>query len=315
MTAPTPPEPSGSIRPGAVFIDDRGAVAQLHGVGVQRFDDLYYAWGEDKSAGATFIAVACYSSPDLVHWTFRGNALTSADGDIGPDRVVERPKVLRRPDGRFILFLHVDSADYSAARVGYAIADAPAGPFCYVGSERPFGNVSRDIGVYQEDGVGYLLSEDRENGLHIYRLAEDYLSVYELVATTLKDDRSHGYESPALIRHDDVYYLFGSDLTGWSTNDNKVSTASSLTGPWSEWTDIAPPGTATFDSQISAVIPLDGEDYVYIGDRWRRDDLFNSPAVWLPLHIADRRASIRWVDEWAPARVRSAASERYEASE
>jgi len=291
-----------TIRPGTVFIDAAGSTAQLHGVGIHRFGGLFYAWGEDKSAGATFTAVACYSSPDLVSWTFEGNALEAAHGDIGADRVVERPKVLRRPDGRFVLFLHVDTVGYTAARVGYAIADSPRGPFRYVGSERPLGNSSRDIGVFQEGGAGYLLSEDRDSGLHIYRLADDYLSVAELVATTLKDDGSHGYESPALVRHEGRYYLFGSDLTGWSTNDNKVATAFELAGPWSAWADIAPPGCATFDSQVSTVIQTDdaGDEFVYIGDRWRRDDLFASPAVWLPLQIRDGRAQLRWEDEWRP---------------
>ncbi|HKT57112.1 MAG TPA: family 43 glycosylhydrolase [Microbacterium sp.] len=300
MTSTDAPAPH--IRPGTVFTDTAGRTAQLHGIGIQRVDGRFYAWGEDKRAGSTFTAVACYSSPDLVSWTFEGNALEAGDGDLGADRVIERPKVLRRPDGRFVLFLHVDTADYAAARVGYAIADSPAGPFTYVGSERPLGNASRDIGVFQEGGVGYLLSEDRENGLHIYRLADDYLSVVAVVATTLKAGAAHGYESPALVRHEGRYYLFGSDLTGWSTNDNKVATASELGGPWSAWSDFAPPGSATFDSQVSAVIRLDdaGDDYLYIGDRWRREDLFASPAVWLPLRIGDGRAELRWEDQWRP---------------
>lgn len=289
------------IRPGTVFRDTSGNVAQLHGVGIQRFGDRFYAWGEDKSAGPTFTAVACYSSPDLVEWTFEGDSLEQSDGDLGPDRVVERPKVLRRPDGRFVLFVHVDTADYAAARVGYAIADDPVGPYTYVGSERPLGNLSRDIGVYQEDGIGYLLSEDRDNGLHVYELAEDYLSVARVVATTLTDDGSHGYESPAVVKHDGLYYLFGSDLTGWSTNDNKVATAPALAGPWSTWTDIAPAGSATFDSQLSTVVQLDGPEYLYAGDRWVKDDLFHSPAVWLPMTIGDGRARIEWTDGWRPA--------------
>jgi hypothetical protein len=289
------------IRPGTTFIDDAGEIAQLHGVGIQRFGDRFYAWGEDKRAGSVFTAVACYSSLDLAEWRFEGNSLVVGEGDLGPDRIIERPKVLRRPDGAYVMFLHVDTADYRFARVGYAISDNPVGPFRYVGSERPLGNVSRDIGVYQEDGVGYLLSEDRDNGLHIYRLAPDHLSVEAVVATTRKDDQSGGYESPALVRHDGLYYLFGSDLTGWSTNDNKMATATDLSGPWSAWEDIAPPGSATFDSQVSVVVPVgDGARpaFVYVGDRWLSDDLANSPAVWLPMEISGGRARIGWADEW-----------------
>lgn len=292
-----------SIRPGTVFLDDRGLPAQLHGVGVKRIGDRYFAWGEDKSAGPTFTAIACYSSADLADWRFEADALVAeSSGDLGRDRVVERPKVLLRPDGRWVMFVHIDTGDYATARVGFAVADCPAGPYRYQRSKRPLGNQSRDIGVYQENGVGYLLSEDREHGLHIYRLRPDYLGVESLVATTLKDDGGHGYESPALVRHQGLYYLFGSDLTGWSTNDNQVSTAPALDGPWSPWTDIAPPGSATFDSQISTVIrvPLadGGTGFVYAGDRWAPDDLAHSPAVWLPLTLGDGAARVYWQDDW-----------------
>lgn len=300
MTANDP----GAIFPGTVFHDDRGRVAQLHGIGVQRVGDRWYAWGEDKTRGDRFTAVACYSSDDLAEWRFEGDALVAGDGDIGPDRIVERPKALQHPDGHWVMFLHIDTPDYGAARVGYAVADAPAGPYTYVGSERPLGTISRDIGVYQEDGVGYLLSEDRENGLHIHRLRADYLAVESTVVTLRQEQRPEiGYESPTLVRHEGLYYLFGSDLTGWSTNDNKYATASALAGPWSPWRDVAPPGTATFDSQVSVVIDAGDGRYVYVGDRWLKDDLFHSPAVWLPLRIADGQASIAWTERWTLAEL------------
>lgn len=292
-----------TITPGRTFIDDRGQVAQLHGCAPLRIGDRWYAWGEDKTNGALFRAVACYSSADLASWRFEGNSLEAVPGhaELGPDRILERPKVLQRPDGTWVLFLHVESPDYSFARVGYALAETPVGPYTYVGSERPLGNLSRDIGVYQEDGVGYLLSEDRDHGLQIYRLREDYLACQELVVTLRQQDRPEiGYESPALVRHDGLYYLFGSDLTGWDTNDNKVATATDLAGPWSDWVGIAPPGSATFDSQTSAVVPLAGDRFLYVGDRWQRTDLHGSPAVWLPLTLHDGVATLTWHEEWSP---------------
>jgi hypothetical protein len=304
-----PLAPRGDIVPGRLFTDQHGNVAQLHGVGVQHIDGLFHAWGEDRSAGRTFGGVACYSSPDLATWTAHGHALAPDPDvpDIAPGRVVERPKVLRRPDGTFVMLLHVDSPDYADARVGWAVADRPAGPYRYLRSERPLGNLSRDIGVFQDDdGAGYLLSEDRRNGLHVYRLSPDLLAVEEVVSTTLTAPGEHpagphGYESPALVKVDGRYYLFGSDLTGWSTNDNKVATATSLAGPWSDWADVAPPGSATYDSQTSVVVPVRGTQrtsHVYVGDRWRRDDLFHSPPVWLPMEIGDGRARLVWRDSW-----------------
>lgn len=290
---------TGRIRPGEVLVDDRGSIAQLHGIGVQRVGGHWYAWGEDKTAGDRFTAVACYRSTDLASWEYVGDALAAGGGDLAPDRIVERPKALQRPDGRWVLIMHIDSADYSDAKVGYAVGDAPEGPFDYRGSERPLGNLSRDIGVYQEDGIGYLLSEDRDHGLRIYRLRPDHCGVESVVATLRQQDRPEiGYESPTLIRHEGTYYLFGSDLTGWDLNDNKYSTAPALEGPWSPWCDIAPAGTRTFDSQVSVVLPVDG-GHVYIGDRWDRDDLAASAPVWLPLRVEEGRAELVWRDDWS----------------
>ena len=287
------------IRPGRTFTDDRGRTAQLHGIGLQRVGDRWYAWGEDKTAGDRFTAVACYSSPDLATWTFEGDALTAGAGDIGADRIVERPKVLQRPDGRWVMFLHIDTGDYGYARVGYAIADRPEGPYEYVRSERPLGNLSRDIGVFQDDGVGYLLSEDRDHGLHIYRLREDHLGVDSIVATLRQQaNPAVGYESPTLVHHDGRYWLFGSDLTGWSMNDNVYTCAESLSGPWEDWRTIAPPGTNTFESQVSVVVPV-GDGFVYVGDRWTPDDLAESAAVWLPLRIDDGQVRLEWRDAWS----------------
>jgi hypothetical protein len=282
-----------------VFVDDRGRTAQLHGIGLQRAGDRWLAWGEDKAAGGLFTAVACYSSPDLATWTYEGDALVAADGDLGADRVIERPKVLQRPDGRWVMLLHVESADYAYARVGFAIADRPEGPYVYVRSERPLGNLSRDIGVFQEDGVAYLLSEDRDHGLHIYRLREDHLGVESVVATLRQQaNPAIGYESPTLVNHDGRYYLFGSDLTGWGMNDNMYTSAPALDGPWEQWRPIAPIGTHTFESQVSVVVPV-GDGYVYIGDRWDPDRLEESAAVWLPLRIEDGRVVLEWRDAWS----------------
>ena len=288
-----------TITPGRTFVDDRGLVAQLHGIGVQQIGDRWFAWGEDKAAGDRFTAIACYSTDDFASWRFEGASLVADAGELGADRIVERPKVLQRPDGTWVMLVHLDTEGYETARVGYAIADNPVGPYTFQHSERPLGNESRDIGVFQENGIGYLLSEDRHNGLHIYRLRDDYLGAEEIVATLRQQDRPElGYESPTLVRHDGRYFLFGSDLTYWSMNDNKYAVAETLEGPWGDWRDIAPAGTNTFESQVSVVVPV-GDGYVYIGDRWTPDDLQASPPVFLPLRIEGSRVDLEWRDEWA----------------
>ena len=132
--------------------------------GSSEVDGTYYMIGEDKTQGTVFQNVNCYSSKNLVEWTYEGALLsqTQEAGDLGPDRVVERPKVLFNDNtGKYVLYLHIDSRDYKEAKVGVATGDTVCGKYEYHGSFRPLGFQSRDMGLFKdEDGSGYLLSED-----------------------------------------------------------------------------------------------------------------------------------------------------------
>ncbi|GAB3981518.1 hypothetical protein GCM10029978_082670 [Actinoallomurus acanthiterrae] len=298
---PGPPAAPGAVAivPGAAWNDQNGELAQLHGAGILKVGDTYYAYGEDKVAGSAFTAVACYSSTDLVSWTRHADALSrQASGDLGPNRVVERPKVIyNATTHQYVMYTHIDSPNYGDARAGVATSATPCGPYEYRGSARPLGQLSRDLGLFQDDdGTAYLLSEDRNNGLRVDKLSADYLTV-ESPAAVLPDR-----ESPAMVKVDGTYYLFGSKLTGWNTNDNDYATATSPSGPWSDWKPFAPAGSKTFNSQTSFVLPVKGRHgttYVFMGDRWYASHLHDSAPIWLPMSIGGGKASLNWQSSWS----------------
>lgn len=121
--------------------------------------------GEDKTDGTFFQNVNCYSSTDLVEWTYRGALLSRTDeagSDLGPNRIVERPKVIYNDDtGKYVLYMHIDSSDYKDARVGIATGDSVCGKYTYHRSFRPLGRQSRDMGLFKDDdGSAYLMTED-----------------------------------------------------------------------------------------------------------------------------------------------------------
>jgi hypothetical protein len=119
--------------------------------------------GEDKTNGTAFININCYSSTNLVEWSYEGALLTrTASGDTGPGRVIERPKVMfNKKTNKYVLWMHIDSSSYGEAKIGIATGDSVCGKYTYVRSERPLGFESRDSGVYvDDDGKGYLLTED-----------------------------------------------------------------------------------------------------------------------------------------------------------
>jgi len=294
---------TAQFTPGQAWTDTGGRALQMHGLGIVKAGSTWYGFGEDKSgesaSTAAFQDIPCYSSTDLSHWTRQGIALArQASGDLGPNRVVERPKVIRNAaTGTYVMYLHIDDPGYSEAKVGVAVSTSACGPYAYRGSFRPGGFQSRDIGLFQEaDGTAYLLTEDRANGLRIDRLSADYLSVAGTVAL-LPD-----YESPAMVRAGGTYYLLASRLTGWSTNDNVYATAPSPAGPWSAFRNFAPAGTNTYDTQTANVVPVTGTagtTYVYAGDRWNPSDLGSSPMVWLPLTLSGTTADVGWQNAWS----------------
>jgi hypothetical protein len=287
------------VRPGKPWTTVDGQPIQAHSGGLLKIGDTWYWIGENKTLGSDFYANSCYSSNDLVHWRFVNDTLkVQADGDLGPHRIVERPKILYNAKTRmYVQYMHIDDPKYKEAKVGVATSSTVCGDYTYKGSFRPLGFESRDMGLFQDsDGKAYLLSEDRKNGLRVDLLSDDYLSVEKNVAL-LPD-----MEAPAIVKVGGRYYLFSSHLTGWDTNDNEVTIANSPTGPWSPMKKFAPAGSKTFDSQTTFVLPVEGErgtTYIYMGDRWKPKDLANSTYIWLPLKIDGEDVSIGWRDSWA----------------
>ncbi|KAK2043242.1 galactan 1,3-beta-galactosidase [Colletotrichum somersetense] len=302
------------IIPGGTWTaTNTGRHIQAHGAGVTKVGSTYYLIGEDKTEGTAFQNINCYASSNLVEWSYVGALLsrTSAAGDLGPNRVVERPKVVYNSGtGKYVMYLHIDSSNYAEAKVGVATSDTVCGSYTYLGSWRPLGFESRDIGLFQDDdGAAYLLTEDkyggdtlltervdeqRPNGLRIDALSSDYLNVTRNVY--LWDE---SIESPAILKKNGYYFMFGSRLTGWDPNDNVYSYATSLSGPWSAWQTFAPVGSKTFTSQTSYILSL-GDTAIYMGDRWVSTNLMRSTYVWLPLTISGTTITLTDRVNWVP---------------
>ncbi|KAK8071087.1 carbohydrate-binding module family 35 protein [Apiospora hydei] len=287
------------IVPGATWTaTNTGKHVQAHGAGMIQVGSTYYMIGEDKTGGSAFQNVNCYSSTDLVEWTYVGALLSqTSSGDLGPNRVVERPKVIYNDaTKKYVMYLHIDNSGYSEAKVGVATSDTVCGTYTYLKSFRPLNFESRDIGLFKDDnGAGYLLTEDRANGLRIDALSSDYLSVAS--STYLWRE---AIESPAILKKNGYYFMFGSHLTGWDPNDNVYSYATSLAGPWSSWKTFANSGSKTYNSQTNYILPLGGSEAIYMGDRWISNNLMRSTYVWLPLSISGTTITMSDRVNWVP---------------
>jgi hypothetical protein len=283
------------IRPGEVWLDDRGKPIQAHGGGILKQGNTYFWFGEEREQGldAGKRYVGCYSSKDLMHWKFRRLIAFADPENFGPHWILERPKVFYNArTKKYVMYMHIDGPlnpeghGYALARVGVAVSDTVDGEYTYLKSFRPLGHESRDIGQFvDDDGTAYLIFEDRPFGFRIAKLADDYLSVEKEVALIPMH-----MEGGALVHLNGLYYAVGSALTGWSPNPNKYATATSLAGPWSEFKDLAPTETKTYGSQSTLLLKVVGSKtttVIFMGDMWEPKTLWDSRYLWMPVEIGD----------------------------
>ena len=187
--------------------------------------------------------VGCYSSKDLLNWKFEGIVLPAVkddpNHDLHPSKVLERPKVVyNKKTGKFVMWAHVESADYSKACAGVAVSDSPVGPFVYQGSFRPNNAMSRDQTVFvDDDGRAYqFYSSENNETMYISLLTDDYLKPSgRFTRNFVKESR----EAPAVFKYNGKYYLSYSDNHDENWNDGvkgdnrmRYAVSDSPLGPW-----------------------------------------------------------------------------------
>jgi hypothetical protein len=279
---------------GTPWLDDRGNTVSAHGANIIKDNGKFYLFGEAHSdTSNAFVGFNCYSSTDLYSWKFESVALPQqANGRLGPNRVGERPKVLKCPaTGGFIMLIHTDTLTYKDPCVGYATSKNITGPYTFQGPILFNGEPIKkwDMGSFQDDdGNGYLLVHSG----NIYKLSDDYKSIVEQVA---KNVESEG-ESPAMFKKDGIYYWLASHRTSWERNDNFYYTAKSIYGPWENKGIFAPKNSLTWNSQTSFVLPIIGTKdttYMFMGDRWSFPKQASAATyVWQPINISGNSISI-----------------------
>lgn len=308
------------FRPGEVWLDDKGNVINAHGGGLLYHNGTYYWYGEYKQ-GETILpewatwecyrtdvtGVSCYSSKDMLNWHFEGLALsaekTDSLHDLHTSKVVERPKVIYNAKTRkFVMWMHIDSADYSKASAGVAVSDSPVGPFTYLGSFRPNGEMSRDQTLFvDDDGKAYQVCSAEDNAtMYVHLLTDDYLKPTK---TFTRNFEKKYREAPAVFKHQGKYYLLTSGCSGWDPNVADVAVADSMLGEWKTLGNpcVGKDADKTFYGQSTYVLPVIGHPGLFIAlfDRWKKTDLPDSRYIWLPLRFEGEKPKIVWQKAWS----------------
>ena len=257
------------LKNGIVWKDTQGNPIHAHG-GYMIFHEGYYYWyGEDRRDN---FYVSCYRSQNLTDWEFRNHILTTNSkmegyrvrttlkliNEDGKKVNLERPKVLyNKKTNKFVMWAHFENGkNYLDAAVAIATCDTPDGDFTYHGHFNPYGYMSRDCTLYQEeDGTAYFISASRDNAdLHVYRLSDDYMNVDCLVHSLWQGEYR---EAPAVIKGKYHYYMISSFCTGWAPNQGKYAWADSIEGRWSSLKEIG--DETTYDSQSAFLLNVNGK--------------------------------------------------------
>lgn len=306
------------MKNGEFWYDTDGNVIHAHGGWILKAGDYYYWYGENRTEDNY---VACYRTKDFKTFEFRNNVLTSRskaeksyvfNADLklstpkeklsadfrrlGLQRIVddklliniERPKVVySKETGKYIMWMHYENGlNYNDAACAVASCDTPDGDFTYHGSFNPFGNMSRDCTVLEDNGETYFISAARNNkDLYVYRMTEDKMSV-DKVVNVLYQNQSR--EAPAFFKREDKIFMLSSACTGWRPNQGAYcySKEGAIDGRWSLLSNFG--DEVTYRSQPSFVLPVekDGKiEYYYFGDRWgtTSDEYFTSTYVVLKI--------------------------------
>ncbi|KAF1998682.1 carbohydrate-binding module family 35 protein [Amniculicola lignicola CBS 123094] len=312
------------IVPGARWRDTEGNLVNAHAgcVTVDEESGKFFLFGEYKVQGQTEGGgVSVYSSEDLATWEHHGMALSPIEGHpyISKTDIIQRPKVVKSEGtGKFHMWWHADNSTYGELLQGFAQSDNITGPYSFVSATSPLGNWSQDFGMFTDykDGKSYALysNGDRKEARDVYLTSynEDVTALDKVVHRWDKFD----LEAPTIIQTEKSYFALMSHKTGYRPNNVVAFRADSLAGPWSQPFIVAPLNTRTFSSQSGFSLRIKGRKkttYLYLGDQWDSNSLWESRYIWLPVEIDEAKKSLQvvWNDvydlnvktgEWAPVK-------------
>ena len=300
-----------AFHPGELWNDTSGTPINAHGGGFLYRGHTYYWFGEFKTEGpggnAANVGISCYSSKDLYHWKNEGIALkVSQDpaSEIVAGSIIERPKVLyNKKTKTYVMWFHLElkGQGYSAARAGVAVSKQVTGPYTFLRSFRPDGEMSRDMTLFaDDDGKAYLITTSENNQTqHLSQLTDDYLNTTGHFTRIFEHK---ALEGAAIFKANGHYFYIGSHTTGWAPNPAFAAVAESLEGPWRELGNpcLGENAQLTFGAQSTYVLPVAGKkgEFIFIADRWRPRNAIDGRYIWLPIDIQADRFTITWRPEW-----------------
>ena len=278
--------PGISFRPQAAYVtihndffwyDQDGNLLQVRSGALRQYNGLFYWYGSPPPATDQ----VCYTSTDLVHWTYKGVIIKL------PNDANRMDVLYNDSTKKYVMFLKYIG---NAAYLGICTATAPEGPFTFVSQTLVDGYNIGDMSMYKDDdGQAYLAyvwdktGPNRQHG--IYRMSADYLTLDKQMY--LFDVPSR--EAPMIFKRNNTYYYGVSETNGIDPSATRFYTATNLAGPWSGAAIMSTPGSnVSYETQCDFVFPFTGTQgtvYMQDGDRWKPSGARQGNYLWLPLEF------------------------------
>lgn len=273
------------------WYDTAGQLINVRSGTLRKFGDLYYWYG----AATNYKDQTCYTSADLVHWTYKGLALQLP---VETNRV---DVLYNDTTKQYVMFLKYDG---NGAHLGIATASAPEGPFTFKSETLVDNALIGDMSVFKDDDgkayLAYVWWGTGTNKAHgIYRFSPDYLTLDTRMYLWNIPSR----ESPHLYKRNGTYYFEVSETNGINPSPTRYYTATELTGPWTAPVIMSTPGSSTtYETQADFVLPFAGAQgtvYLFDADRWIPTGGFQGNYLWLPLLFDSGLApSLSYYQDW-----------------
>lgn len=300
--------------------DTSGNPIYSQGGGIFKFGAKYYWYGvkyngavtyqanpTSKNSDTSFNAVTCYSSTDLVNWSFENNILTtSTSGMAGISWFGRLGVVFNANTGKYVLLAQCFYTDGTTGEF-FATGSSPTANFAFNNIQYPVpgvaNNTTGDQTVFTDtDGKSYLVcsSSSGRSGWYVAKIREsDSLAV----ETAVRIGGGAGREGNCMFKYNGRYYFCSSDLHGWNASHCYVISSTSIQGTYSAESVMA--GTDADFCHVSqtgffvTVTGTSGTTVIFAGDRWA-DFAGNGIGYnqWCPLTFSGTTPTFKSVNKW-----------------
>lgn len=255
----------------------------------------------------TFESVTCYSSVDLVNWTFEGDVLTKSSINNQRWGWVGRLGVAYiRELNKYAMIVQHNS------KVLFAVSDSPIGNFVFhqeISMEQMIGTSNTgDQTVFTDEDTGksylvYSYGKGR-NKIYVSEIGVKDGKVNLLDCTQIFTGESR--EGNCMFKYNNKYYMFASNIYGWDASHAYYLVADDIRGPYLPTNDMQVMKGASDDyahvTQTGFFCKVKGsktETVIYCGDRWA-DFAGNGLGYnqWCPVSFEDTTPVFNSLSSW-----------------